>query len=88
MTRVGTTVAIPQQPEKYHNYFPSDLSRYCHFGEALLTPSRVVDTSTKYLCRYAVGAFVAIMCTNKSGRTVVHMYMAPYQSTEGGSVNV
>ena len=38
------------------------------FGETLLTLPRVVDTSTIYLCWYAVGAFVAILCTNKSGR--------------------
>ena len=46
----------------------SDLSRYCQFGETLLTPSRVVDMSTIYLHRYAVGALVAVTCTNKSGR--------------------
>ena len=63
-----TTVAITQQPEKYYKHSLSDLSRYCHFWEILLTPSWVVDTSTIYLCRYAVGAFVAITCTNKSGR--------------------
>ena len=63
-----TTVAITQQPKKYYKHLLSDLSRYCHFGETLLTPSRVVDMSTIYLRRYAVGAFVAITCTNKSGR--------------------
>ena len=47
---------------------PSDLSRYCHFEETLLTPSQVVDTSTINLRRYAVGALMAITCTNKSGR--------------------
>ena len=62
-----TTVAITQQPKKYYKHLLSDLSHYCHFGETLLTPSRVVDTSTIYLRRYAVGAFVAITCTNKSG---------------------
>ena len=67
-----TTVAITQQPEKYYKHLPSDLSCYCHFKETLLTPSRVVDTSTIYvsmiyLRRYAVGAFMAITCTNKSG---------------------
>ena len=44
------------------------LNRYCHFGETLLTLSRVVDMSMIYLRRYAVGAFMTIMCTNKSGR--------------------
>ena len=63
-----TTVAITQQPEKYYKHSLSDLSHYCHLRETLLTPSRVVDTSTIYLRRYAVGAFVAITCTNKSGR--------------------
>ena len=63
-----TTVSIRQQPEKYYKHSLSDLLRYYHFGETLLTPSRVVDTSMIYLRRYAVGAFVAIMCTNKSGR--------------------
>ena len=63
-----TTVAITQQPKKYYKHLPSDLSRYCHFGESLLTQSWVEDTSTIYLRRYAVGAFVAITCTNKSGR--------------------
>ena len=62
-----TTVAITQQPKKYYKHLLSDLSRYCHFGETLLTPSRVVDMSTSYLRRYVVGAFVAITCTNKSG---------------------
>ena len=61
-------VTITQQLEKYYKHILSDMSRYCHFGETLLTPSRVVDTSTIYLRRYAVGAFVAITCTNKSGR--------------------
>ena len=42
------TVAITQQPEKYYKHLLSDLSRYCHFGETLLTPSRVVDTSMIY----------------------------------------
>ena len=51
-----------------YKHLPSDLPRYCHFGETLLTPSQVVDMSTMYLRRYAIGAFVAIMCTNKSGR--------------------
>ena len=32
-----------------YKHLPSDLSRYCHFGETLLTPSRVVDTSMIYL---------------------------------------
>ena len=54
--------------EKYYKHLLSDLSRYCHFRETLLTPSRVVDISTIYLRRYAVGAFVTITCTNKSGR--------------------
>ena len=64
-----TTVAITQQPKKYYKHLLSDLSRYCHFGETLLTPSRVVDMSTTInLRRYAVGPFVAITCTNKSGR--------------------
>ena len=62
-----TTVAITQQLEKYYKHLPSDLSCYCHFEETLLTPSRVVGSSTIYLRRYAEGAFVAIMCTNKSG---------------------
>ena len=62
-----TTVAITQQPKKYYKHLLSDLSHYCHFGETLLTLSRVVDTSTIYLRRYAVVAFVAITCTNKSG---------------------
>ena len=35
-----TTVAITQQPEKYDKYLPSDLYRYCHVRETLLTPSR------------------------------------------------
>ena len=63
-----TTVAITQQSEKYCKHLPSDLSCYCHFGETLLTPSQVLDTSTIYLHRYAVGAFSAVTCTNKSGR--------------------
>ena len=61
-------VAITQQPGKYNNDLLSDLSRYCHFGETLLSPSRVVDISTIYLRKNAIGAFVAITCTNKSGR--------------------
>ena len=61
-----TTVAITQQPKKYYKHLLSDLPRYCYFGETLLTLSRVVDMSTIYLRRYAVGAFVAITCTNKS----------------------
>ena len=44
-----------------------DMSSFHHFGETLLTPSWVVDTSTIYLCRYAVTMFVAITCINKSG---------------------
>ena len=43
-------------------HLPSDLSCYCRFKETLLTPSRVVDTSTIYLCRYAIAVFVASMC--------------------------
>ena len=30
-------------------HLPSDLSHYLHFGETLLTPLQVVDTSTVYL---------------------------------------
>ena len=48
-------------------HLPSDLSCYCRFKETLLTPSRVVDTSTIYLCRYAIAVFVASMCKSKSG---------------------
>ena len=62
-----TPIAITQQPGKYYKHLLSDLSRYCHIRETLLTPSWVVDTSTIYIHRYAVGAFVAITCTNKSG---------------------
>ena len=46
-----TIVAITQQREKYYKHLSSDLSRYCHFKETLLTPSRVVDTSMIYLRR-------------------------------------
>ena len=48
---------------------PHDLSHYRCFGEALLTSSQVVDTSTiLYVGIYAVAALVAIMCTIKSSR--------------------
>ena len=71
-----TSVAITQQPEKYAKHLPKDLSRYCHFRETLLTPSRVGDMSTIYQRRYAVGAFVAIPCTNKSGFSRRHSVLA------------
>ena len=48
-------------------HLPSDLYCYCCFGETLLTPSQVVDTSAIYLCRYAIAVFVANMCRSKSG---------------------
>ena len=62
------TLQVLQQLEKYYKHLLSDLSCYCHFRETLLTLSRVVDRSTSYLHRYAVGAFVAVTCTNKCGR--------------------
>ena len=61
-----------------YKHLLSDLSRYCHFGETLLTPSRVVDTSTIYLHRYAVGAFVAITLTNMSGRFQYETFCTSY----------
>ena len=49
-------------------HLPSDMSRYCHFSETLLTPSQVVHVTIHIrICRYAVAVFLAIMCTNKSG---------------------
>ena len=79
-----TTVAHTQQPEKYYKHIPGDLSCYCHFGETLLTPSRVVDTSTIYLRRCAVGAFVAVTCTNKSGRFHSVLAIGSYSKLHGG----
>ena len=45
---------------------PSRLSRYCHFGETVLMPSRVV--STIYVCvrRYAAITLMAITCVQTS----------------------
>ena len=45
-------------------HLPSDMSRYCHFSETLLTPSQVVHVTIHIrICRYAVAVF---LCTNKS----------------------
>ena len=52
-------------------HLTSDLSRYCHFRETLLTLSQVVNTFMIHLRRYVVAAFVAITCTNKSGHVLV-----------------
>ena len=79
-----TTVAHTQQPEKYYKHIPSDLSCYCHFKETLLTLSRVVDTSTIYLRRCAVGAFVAVTCTNKSGRFHSVLAIGSHSKLHGG----
>ena len=47
-------------------HLPSDISRYCRFGETLLTPSRVIDMSRyTYIRIYAVATFYHVY--NKSG---------------------
>ena len=63
-----TPTKIAHTQTHTHTHTHTHTLRYWHFEETLLTLSRVVDMSTIYLRRYAVGAFVAIMCTNKSGQ--------------------
>ena len=47
-------------------HLPSDISRYCRFGETLLTPSRVIYMSRfTYIRRYAVATFYHVY--NQSG---------------------